>query len=370
MKTGINANAPLFAPWRLNGLDLPNRLAVAPMTRISATSEGMPTETMARYYQRFARGGFGLVITEGIYTDQAYSQGYAGQPGLSDLEQAAGWRPVVDAVHAAGGRLVAQLMHAGALAQANRFRNETVGPSAVLPKGLQMTFYRGDGPYRLPRAMSEADIVEAIAGMAQAAKFAIEVAGFDGVEIHGANGYLLDQFLTDYSNQRSDAWGGAIDRRIRFSVEVARAVRQAVGDAIPVGIRVSQGKVNDFTYKWPEAEADAAVVFGALASTRLDYIHVTEFEAWRPAFGDSSPTLVSLAHKHAPGLTIIANGSLHDPIRAEQVLLGGADLVALGRGALANPGWPHQVREGSALKSFDGTLLSPHGNIKSSELAE
>jgi 2,4-dienoyl-CoA reductase-like NADH-dependent reductase (Old Yellow Enzyme family) len=363
-----SAHAPLLTPWQLNGLDLSNRLAVAPMTRISATPGGMPTETMARYYERFARGGFALVITEGIYTDQAYSQGYANQPGLSDLEQAKGWRPVVDAVHAAGGKIVAQLMHAGALAQANRFRTGTAGPSAVRPKGLQMAFYRGDGPYRLPRAMSEADIAEAIEGFTRAAAFAIEVAGFDGVEIHGANGYLLDQFLTDYANLRSDAWGGAIAQRVRLSVEVARAVRQAVGNAIPAGIRISQGKVNDFTHKWAEAEAGAEAVFGALADTGLDYIHVTEFEAWRPAFSDDGPSLVSLARRHAPELTIIANGSLHDPFRAEQVLHDGADLIALGRGALANPAWPRLVMDGRALQSFDRALLSPLGNIKPSEL--
>lgn len=365
-----SAHASLFTPWQLNGLDLSNRLAVAPMTRISARPEGMPTETMARYYERFARGGFALVITEGIYTDQAYSQGYANQPGLSDREQAKGWRPVVDAVHAAGGKIVAQLMHAGALSQANRFRTETAGPSAVRPKGLQMAFYRGDGPYRLPRAMSETDIADAIEGFARAAAFAIEVAGFDGVEIHGANGYLLDQFLTDYANLRSDAWGGAIAQRVRLSVEVARAVRQAVGNAIPAGIRISQGKVNDFTHKWAEAEAGAAVVFGALADTGLDYVHVTEFEAWRPAFGDDGPSLVSLARRHAPELTIIANGSLHDPVRAEQVLRDGADLIALGRGALANPAWPRLVMDGCTLQSFDRALLSPLGNIKPSELTK
>jgi len=370
MIAGVSANMPLFAPWQLNGLTLSNRLAVAPMTRISATPEGMPTDTMVRYYERFARGGFGLVITEGIYTDQAYSQGYANQPGLSDLEQAKGWRPVVDAVHAAGGKIVAQLMHAGALAQANQFRSETIGPSAIRPKGLQMAFYRGDGPYRLPRAMSEADIAEAIEGFTRAAAFAIEVAGFDGLEIHGANGYLLDQFLTDYSNLRSDTWGGAIGQRVRLSAEVARAVRQAVGGAVPVGMRISQGKVNDFTHKWVEAEAGASVVFGTRADTGLDYIHVTECEAWRPAFDNEGPSLVRLARKSAPELTIIANGSLHEPFRAEQVLRDGADLIALGRGALANSAWPRLVTEGGTLQSFDRALLSPLANIKPPELSE
>jgi 2,4-dienoyl-CoA reductase-like NADH-dependent reductase (Old Yellow Enzyme family) len=184
--------SPLFAPANLHGLQLPNRLAVAPMTRVSASPEGHANGTMARYYERFARGGFGLVITEGIYTDTAYAQGYARQPGLSDGEQARAWRPVVKAIQAAGGRAIAQLMHAGALSQFNRFRDHTAGPSAVRPLGTQMTAYRGEGEYPVPRAMTDADIAEAIRGFARAALLAMDVAGFDGVEIHGANGYLLD----------------------------------------------------------------------------------------------------------------------------------------------------------------------------------
>lgn len=366
MKTHL---APLFAPLDVNGLHLANRLAVSPMTRISATEEGHPTETMVRYYERFARGGFGLVITEGIYTDQAYSQGYAYQPGLSGLEQAKAWRPVVDAVHAGGGKMIAQLMHAGALSQGNRFRSETAGPSAIQPKGAQLGFYRGEGPYPLPRAMSEVDIAEAIAGFARAATLAVAGAGFDGVEIHGANGYLLDQFLTDYTNSRSDAWGGAIDHRIRLSVDVTKAVRQALGKSVPVGIRISQGKVNDLFHKWQEGVSGAELVFGTLAGAGLDYIHVTEFEAWRPAFGDEGPSLVSLARKYAPSLTIIANGSLHDPDRANQLLQEGADVIALGRGALSNPSWPRRVQAGQTLQDFDRRLLAPLGNIKQSELA-
>lgn len=359
---------PLFEPWRLNRVDLSNRMAVAPMTRISATPAGVPTDTMVRYYERFAQGGFGLVITEGIYTDQAYSQGYTNQPGLSNLDQAKGWRPVVHAAHAAGGKIVAQLMHAGALSQANRFRSETAGPSAVQPKGQQMVFYRGDGPYRLPRAMSEHEIVEAIDGFAQAAVFAVEVAGFDGVEIHGANGYLLDQFLTDYTNFRTDGWGGNIAGRLRLSAEVAKAVRHAIGPAVSVGLRISQGKVNDFTHKWAEAEAGAATVFGTLGAVGLDYLHITEFEAWKPAFSESGSSLVKLARESNPTLTIVANGNLHDPDRAKQVLRDGADIVALGRGALANPQWPQRVKKGQELDKFDSALLSPLATIKPSEV--
>lgn len=358
---------PLLSPTRIGGLALPNRLVVAPMTRVSATAEGQATERMARYYARFAEGGFGLVITEGIYTDQAYAQGYAHQPGLSDRAQALAWRPVVQAIHAAGGRVFAQLMHAGALSQFNRFRGHTAGPSAVRPLGQQMALYRGEGLYPLPVAMSEAEIGEAIAGFRRAARLAVEVAGFDGVEVHGANGYLLDQFLTGHTNTRGDTWGGPIGQRVRLACEVVQGVRQELGSAAPIGVRISQGKVNDFTHRWPEAGDGAASVFSALAQSGADCLHVTEFEAWRPAFADAGASLVQLARRHAPGITLIANGGLHDTTRAANALDDGADLVALGRGALANPDWPQRLRDGLAPRAFDPALLSPLGDLKAVE---
>ena len=140
MDTDTNA---LFAPIVINDHAAKNRLSVAPMTRISATRDGRATEAMTRYYERFARGGFGTVITEGIYTDQAFSQGYVNQPGMTDEAQANAWKPVVNGIKAHGALAIAQLMHAGAISQGNRFRDTTVGPSPVQPKGAQMTFYHG-----------------------------------------------------------------------------------------------------------------------------------------------------------------------------------------------------------------------------------
>jgi len=195
----------LFTSLNAGRLQLKNRLAVAPMTRVSATADGHATTRMAGYYAAFAAGGFGLVITEGIYTDKAFSQGYLFQPGLSDEAQRDAWKPVVDGVHAQGSRIVAQLMHAGALSQGNPHRDGTRGPSAVRPKGQQMVFYRGAGGYPVPQPISLDEIQEALQGFAQAAMRARE-AGFDGVEIHGANGYLLDQFLTEGVNLRDDIW--------------------------------------------------------------------------------------------------------------------------------------------------------------------
>jgi 2,4-dienoyl-CoA reductase-like NADH-dependent reductase (Old Yellow Enzyme family) len=183
--------ASLFEPVALGPLTLPNRQAVAPMTRVSATADGVPTARMADYYAQFADGGFGLVITEGLYTDEAFAQGYLHQPGLANAAQRDAWRPIVEGMQARGGRVIAQLMHAGALSQGNPYRTGTVGPSAVRPKGTQMTFYRGAGDYAVPAAMTQHDIDAAVAGFAQAAARARE-AGFDGVELHGANGYLLD----------------------------------------------------------------------------------------------------------------------------------------------------------------------------------
>jgi 2,4-dienoyl-CoA reductase-like NADH-dependent reductase (Old Yellow Enzyme family) len=200
----------LFEPLALGSLALPNRLAVAPMTRVSATADGVPTARMADYYALFADGGFGLVITEGLYTDEAFSQGYLHQPGLANAAQRDAWRPIVDGVQSRGSRVITQLMHAGALSQRNPYRTSTVGPSAVRPKGRQMTFYRGAGDYAVPAAMTQHDIDTAVAGFAQAAARARE-AGFDGVEIHGANGYLLDQFLSEGINLRDDRYGGGID---------------------------------------------------------------------------------------------------------------------------------------------------------------
>src|SRR5690606_16240367 len=191
----------------IGNLKLANRLAVAPMTRVSATPDGTPTPEMADYYAEFTEGGFGLVITEGTYTDTVYSQGYLNQPGIVTDGQAAAWRGIVERVHAAGARIVLQLMHAGALSQGNRYRDDTAGPSAVPPLGEKMPEYGGHGPWPTPKAMSADDIDAAVRGFVSSAVRARE-AGFDGVEVHAANGYLLDQFLTDYTNRREDAYGG------------------------------------------------------------------------------------------------------------------------------------------------------------------
>jgi 2,4-dienoyl-CoA reductase-like NADH-dependent reductase (Old Yellow Enzyme family) len=359
-----------FAPIDINGHTVKNRrFGVAPMTRVSATEDGRATETISRYYERFARGGFGMVITEGIYTDQAFSQGYIRQPGITDDQQADAWKPVVRGIKTHGVLAVAQLMHAGAISQNDRFRRNSVGPSAIQPKGKQMEFYRGNGAYAVPAALTEEQIADAIAGFGASAMRAVKVAGFDAVEIHGANGYLLDQFFTDYTNDRTDRWGGVLENRVRLIIETFKEVRAKVGAAVPVGVRISQSKVNDYFHKWAGAEHDAEVIFGSLSDAGADFIHVTEFEAWKPAFGEQGPSLMHLAKRYAPEATILANGSLHNVGQAIAALNDGADIVTVGRGALANPDMPKRLSMYQALYDFNPAILAPIANIKESELA-
>lgn len=353
----------LFKPGDLSGIPLSNRTLVAPMTRISATSSGEVGPLMQPYYEAFGSGGFAAIVTEGVYTDQHFSQGYEFQPGLTTAAQAKSWGNLIKGVHTTGAKIIVQLMHAGALSQFNRFANESRGPSAVRPKGSQMPFYRGTGAYSYPLEMSPAEIRTAIAGFAQSAARAQD-AGADGVEIHSANGYLLDQFLTDYSNQRSDSYGGTVRDRIRLTCEVIESVRDAVGRGFTVGVRISQGKVNDFTHKWSGGEGDAQEIFTAIETSGADYIHTTEFAANAPAFGEGK-SLTALA-KRFTSLPVIANGDLGDPEVADRLIAqGDCDFIAIGKAALASPDWPSRVRQGKPRGEFDFEMFSPLADLES-----
>ena len=354
---------PLFEPGRLGDLALPNRLIVAPMTRISATPDGMPTRAMADYYAEYARGGFGLIITEGTYPDTSHAQCYVNQPGLATDAQAEGWSAVVDAVHHAGGRIAAQLMHGGALTMHNRFVAGTVGPSAVQPVGEQPPRYHGRGAYPVPRALTEAEIAQIIADFATAAARAVR-AGFDAIEIHGANGYLIDQFLSHHTNLRTDGWGGSVAHRVRFAAEVARAVVAAVPSDVPVGIRISQTKVNDLTHVWPGGAADAAAIFSALDETGISFIHVSSHLGCGAVF-DTGLSLAGLARRHA-GCAIIANGKLEDTAMARGLLARDeADFLSLAKAALADPHWPKKLAAGESPIPFDPGMLAPDGSLGS-----
>ena len=340
-------NHPALEEGRLAHLVLPNRAVVAPMSRVSAHDNGIPTPLMAAYYGRFAEGGFALIITEGTYTDRVFSQGYAKQPGITDSAQIEAWRSVVQRVHQAGGRILLQIMHAGALSQ---FCQRTIAPSAVPPRGHMLESYGGKGTFPLPHAASRAELGAARDGFAAAATNA-QAAGFDGVEIHGANGYLLDQFLTDYTNQRQDEYGGTITKRVRFLTEVITAVCAAVHSPFIVGVRLSQGKVNDFDYLWTGGEEDAALIFPAVANAGADYIHfATGGNGYRHgSYTKTGACLPRLARQYSR-LPVLANGGLHNPDESRRILTEQeADFVALGVEALANPDWPHRLQRGQVL---------------------
>lgn len=351
---------PVLEPARVGGLRTANRLVVAPMTRVSAAPDGTATPEMAEYYAGFARGGFGLVVTEGIYTDAVHSQGYLNQPGLVSERHVAAWRAVASGVHEGRTSIVAQLMHAGALSQGNPYRDGTAGPSAVEPRGAQMPEYGGHGPWPVPREMGPADIEEAVGGFVASALNARR-AGFDGVEVHGANGYLLDQFLTDYTNLREDSYGGPLANRVRLMAEVVTAIRAAVGPDWCIGVRLSQTKVNDFQYRWPGGARDAEVIFAELTAAGATYLHFASGgREWiDTAQLDGGPTVTALA-REVSGLPVIANGGMHDPDLSAQVLTDGhADLVSVARGALVHPDLPRRLAQGRASEPFDPAMLSP-----------
>ncbi|MCJ8300210.1 MAG: NADH:flavin oxidoreductase, partial [Pseudomonadales bacterium] len=262
-----------------------------------------------------------------------------------------------------GTKIIAQLLHAGALSIYNRFSENSAAPSAIQPKGKQMPLYYGSGDYSQPLAMSVNDIDNVLQGFADAARRAKD-AGFDGVEIHGANGYLLDQFLTDYTNHREDQYGGDLRNRLRIYTDIVAAVRAAVGDDFLVGVRFSQKKVNDSQYCWPTAEDAAREIFSVIAASGIDFLHITEPDIGQRAFNEGA-TLVSQAKKYS-GLSVIGNGGV---VTAEQASASfteqQVDFLALGKVALANPDWPNLARLGGAIKAFDPAMFTPLADLPS-----
>ena len=267
--SGRPLTTDLFAPYRLGPLELANRFVMAPMTRNRAGDGGVPTSLNAEYYAQ--RAGAGLIVTEGTQPS-AVGQGYPGTPGLHTDEQVAGWRLVADAVHARGGKLVAQLMHTGRIGHPSITGLHPVAPSALRAAGEVHT-PEGMQDFVEPRALETDELPGVVAEFVDAARRAVE-AGLDGVELHAANGYLLQQFLADGSNVRTDAYGGSPANRARFVVEVATAVAAAVGGQ-RVGIRISPGNdYNDITETEVEATYEALV--RGLEPLGLLYLHVLE----------------------------------------------------------------------------------------------
>ncbi|QFG27043.1 alkene reductase [Actinomadura sp. WMMB 499] len=335
----------LFEPLPIGKLELPNRLVMAPMTRSRAFEDGKVTELTAEYYRQ--RAGAGLIVTEAVQPN-VRGQGYMWTPGLHSGEQVAAWRKVTDAVHADGGRIFAQLMHSGRVGHPVLYPDGglPVGPSPI-PSGDAMFHPDGMLDHPEPREMARDDIAEAVAAFAAAARNAIE-AGFDGIEIHGANGYLIHQFLGDGSNVRTDEYGGTVANRIRFGVEVARAVAAAVGPE-RVGFRVSPGNGAGGVTESDVPDLYAALV-AALAPLGLAYLHVMEA---------GNREVTRLIRAGWPGALVlnphpVADGAPSNPEDGAAALREGvADAIALGQLWLANPDLPERVRAGGPYNAAD-----------------
>lgn len=343
----------LFTPASLGKLQLKNRVVMAPMTRCRAIGN-VPNALMETYYAQ--RADAGLIISEGV-APSANGMGYARQPGLFNDAQVQGWKRVNDGVHAAGGRIFVQLMHDGRVSHpANMAAGSRIlAPSALAAPGEMWTDSSGMQPYPVPEAMTEGDIKQAIAEFASGAKNAI-AAGFDGVELHGANGYLIDQFLNSATNRRTDQWGGSVENRMRFAVEVAKATVAAIG-AERVGMRISPYGAFNGTVADTEMDALYERLSIELNNLGLVYIHVVDHSSMGAP--EVSPSLKAKIRANFKGRYILSGG--YDAARANADLDAGlGDLVAFGRPFIGNPDLVRKLREGTALIAADpNTFYTP-----------
>ncbi|MFJ3820819.1 alkene reductase [Streptomyces nodosus] len=332
----------LFDNYRLGELTVPNRVVMAPMTRVRAAAGGLATSSMATYYAQRATAG--LIVTEGVQPSLV-GQSNPGTPGLHTDEQVTAWRPVTDAVHTNGGRIFAQLMHGGRVSHPDTTGMRPVGPSAVPAVGEVFT-PTGPQPAPTPRALDTAEAAEHALSYARAARRAVD-AGFDGVELHGANGYLISQFLSSNANLRTDRYGGSVTGRIRFAVEAVSATVEAVG-AARTGIRLSPGG----TF-WGVEERDIPELYTAL---------LTELARLEPAYVHLEATTDEAAliglRRVWPGTLIMNPVSPMGPkqtgrTEADHWLGLGADLISFGRAFIANPDLVERLRTGLPLAPVD-----------------
>ncbi|QED28472.1 alkene reductase [Microvenator marinus] len=343
----------LFTPYSLSSIELPNRVVMAPLTRCRAIGN-VPNALMAEYYEQ--RASVGLIITEGT-SPSPNGLGYARMPGIFSAEQVAGWKGVTDAVHAKGGHIFLQVMHTGRMSHPLNMAADAriVAPSAIAAAGEMYTDQEGPQPQPVPEEMSVADIEATIEEFVQSAKNAL-AAGFDGIELHGANGYLIEQFLNPSANERTDEYGGSAENRNRFAIEVARRTAAAIG-AGKVGIRLSPYGANGDLKPFEGLHEQYVALSRELGQIGLAYIHVVDHSAMG---APEVPWAIKDAIRDAFGGTLILSGG-YDAERAEVDLKEGrGHLVAFGRPALANPDLVERLKAGAELNEPDySTLYTP-----------
>ena len=346
----------LSRPITVGGLTLPNRVAMAPMTR-GFSPGGVPGADVAAYYARRAAGGTGLVITEGAYVGHPSAGQHDLVPRMYGDDALAGWARVTSAVHDAGGRIFAQLQHVGMVRKAGdppHPEAPAIGPSGRPLEGLEGA--------ALGRAMTQADIDAVLSAFAAAARDA-ERAGFDGVELHGAHGYLIDQFLWAETNRRADRYGGGVRARARFAAEAVGAVRARVAPGFPVVVRLSQWKMSDYAARLADTPEELGVILGELVDAGADAFHASTRRYWQPTFDGVELNLAGWAKKLSgkPAITVGSVGldteftsslageaagragidDLLDRLEADEF-----DVVAVGRSLLADPDWTAKILDG------------------------
>ena len=358
----------LSRPTTINGLTVPNRIVMAPMTRMFSPG-GIPGEDVASYYSRRAAAGVGLIVTEGTYVGHDSAGQSDSVPRFHGEEQLAGWAKVAEAVHAAGGTIVPQLWHIGMVRNQGEAALRRTPPRDG-PSGLRVDGAEGAG-----KAMTQADLDDVIGAFAEAAA-AAERIGFDGVELHGAHGYLLDQFLWAGTNRRTDAYGGDPVARTTFAAEIVAAVREAVSPEFPILFRYSQWKQEAYDARLAETPEELEAILTPLAAAGVDAFHASTRRYWQPEFEGSDLNLAGWTKK-LTGKTAITVGSVGldgdfirafagegSPVRGIDDLLDGLereeyDLVAVGRALLQDPEWAAKVLagRGEELRPYDAVAL-------------
>jgi 2,4-dienoyl-CoA reductase-like NADH-dependent reductase (Old Yellow Enzyme family) len=375
-KPSVLSIEQLFEPFKLGSATFPNRVAMAPMTR-SFSPGGVPNDFVAAYYRRRAEGGTGLILTEGTYVNHPGTLSDPSVPRFYGDEALAGWANVVDAVHRAGALIMPQLWHIGLVYTPREaldpssgfvFKPELgqVGPSGIIAADTQVT-----------EPMTVADIAAVVEAFAQAAADAERI-GFDGVEIHAAHGYLVDQFFWETTNQRADSYGGSHAARGRFAGEIVAAIRQRVAREFPIILRISQWKQQDYSARIAETPEELATLLAPAIDAGVDMVHCSQRRFWEGAFPGSSLSLAGWVRKLTgkPTMTVgsvgldrefldsLQNGGKTDKVEISELLTRLAahefDMVAIGRALIGDPAWPAKMRRGeaAAIEEFETEMLS------------
>jgi 2,4-dienoyl-CoA reductase-like NADH-dependent reductase (Old Yellow Enzyme family) len=347
---------PLLKPFEHKSLRLRNRVAMAPMTR-NFSPGNVPGENVAAYYRRRAESGIGLLITEGTTVDHPAANGYQNVPAFHGEQALAGWKRVVDQVHAAGGAIIPQIWHVGAV------RKEGTEPDPSVPGYSPSGVYKAGKPNG--RAMSKQDIRDVVRAFGEAGRDA-KALGFDGVEIHGAHGYLIDQFFWEGTNLRDDEYGGSLENRVRFAIEIVEAIRDATGPDFAIVLRYSQWKMQDYDARLAHTPQELERFLLPLVKAGVDVFHASTRRFWIPEFEGSDLNLAGWTRKISgqPTISVGSVGLTEDFIsgtfasKQEAVAQAGIDelvermrrdefdLVAVGRALLQDPDWLVKLREG------------------------